>query len=1061
MVADGQQTGGGAASVERMDPDDFPTGYRPCRELGHGSMGTVWLAWHAQTEGHCAVKVLSLRNDRRGSAERSFNREVRAMARLHHPNIIEVHDYGRTPKGSPFVAMEYAPGASLHSYVRGAWTWPQLWTLLDGLVAGLGHAHARDLVHRDLKPGNVMVAPDKVGPGAIKLADFGIALAVTEASRASRRIEGTPAYIAPEAASGDVASTGPWTDLYSLGVMLFEVLTGDLPYHGRHLLAHHQRSPLPPIIVRDDVDVPRGLVDITRKLMAKSPVERFRSVAGLRDALAALGPLPTPVPLGPAPGRSRLDDDPPTGAEPIRPMRGPAGPALFHLRQPALVGREGAKQVLKVAAEAVLTGQGPRVVLIEGDAGLGKSRLAGWLREEMEEAGLMRTMTVRSEPQTRTGGGLRQAVLRYIGAPTLAKHAAPEVFAQAFPDETLRRQALETLWAQPQGEGPGFGELLVKRAGDMLAALIGPRPFLFMSDDAQWSPEGRVLRLVHRLGRDPTLSRLLMVVTLRPSDRTTVQAARRALLKLPGAQLIQLAHLTPRDLAPALEGLAPLPAGIAEAACISAAGNPLLALEAVRAHLEDEGLGSAPADPNAVLAQRIERASQGPGGGELRSALARATLLGRSFTVKPLAQLCAVPGDPDAPALPTEADAVEALLERAGAAGLAIEQGPGRWRFSHDLVRAQFREVCRLLANWPALNLAAAELKKKRAAVDPTGIELEVVARHHWEGGERALGMRQGVESVQRLHAAGLMGHATSFTRRLLEWDDRTQLLSAEDRCELRLLGSDAAEHAGQPFEAERHALAAVELARRNYLPALGARAASRVGVLKIQADDVTTAERWLWDALRFARQSGDAKARSNAHLSLGQLYNYTEKKSLALTAFEASLEGARQAGLDAEALAARAAIARIDRLEGRTERAERTFEQVARAAQEAGLEVMALDARLQLGLCAWVRDDPDDAKVAFDEVRRGARGNLFVLEFQACLGEAWAHAAGGAWTDCEMALMQAEDLRYDVRMHDPEVERLRQDLRALAQDAHRVDVVERADRLDLRTTRTHSTHAE
>ncbi|MCB9536014.1 MAG: protein kinase [Myxococcales bacterium] len=109
MVADGQQTGGAAASVERMDPDDFPTGYRPCRELGHGSMGTVWLAWHQQAEGHCAVKVLSLRNDRRGSAERSFNREVRAMARLRHPNIIEVHDYGRTPKGSPFVAMEYAP----------------------------------------------------------------------------------------------------------------------------------------------------------------------------------------------------------------------------------------------------------------------------------------------------------------------------------------------------------------------------------------------------------------------------------------------------------------------------------------------------------------------------------------------------------------------------------------------------------------------------------------------------------------------------------------------------------------------------------------------------------------------------------------------------------------------------------------------------------------------------------------------------------------------------------------------------------------------------------------
>ncbi|MCB9542841.1 MAG: serine/threonine protein kinase, partial [Myxococcales bacterium] len=271
-----------------MQPRDFPDGYIPRRELGEGSMGTVWLAQSERYGGHCAIKVLNLRNDRRGSAERSFNREVRAMARLDHPSIVAVHDYGRTPEGSPFMAMEFVDGHPLTRYVRGPWSWPLLWTLLDELLAALGHAHARELVHRDLKPGNILVRPDRPSPGAIKVVDFGIALAVTDAVRASRRIEGTPAYIAPEAASGNVAAVGPWTDIYSLGIILFEIITGDLPYHGRHLLAHHQRSPLPPITVREDVEVPAGIEAIITRMLHKSPTERFRSIAGVRAAFEAL-----------------------------------------------------------------------------------------------------------------------------------------------------------------------------------------------------------------------------------------------------------------------------------------------------------------------------------------------------------------------------------------------------------------------------------------------------------------------------------------------------------------------------------------------------------------------------------------------------------------------------------------------------------------------------------------------------------------------------------------------------------------------------------------------------
>jgi tetratricopeptide (TPR) repeat protein len=1018
-------------------------------------MGSVWLAWSKQAKGHCAIKVLDLRKDRRGSSERSFNREVRAMARLDHPSIAAVYDFGRTEKGSPFLAMEYAEGESLHALMRQPWTWPTLWLLLDALLAALGHAHARGLVHRDLKPGNVLIRSGSTQLDAVKLVDFGIALNVPDAASASRRIEGTPAYIAPEAAAGDVAAVGPWTDLYSLGVMLFELLTGDLPYHGRHLLAHHQRSPVPTIEIRNSVDVPPGIVPVVERLLAKAPYQRFRSVADVRDALIRLGP-PAKVEPFPEPARSvllELDDDRTIA---LKPMDGPAGVGLIHLRNPPVVGRGAAQRQLEEAAEAALAGLGPRVVVIEAEAGYGKSTLAGWLREQVEETGVMRTLLVPSEPQTRAGG-LRDAILRFIGAPTLTREQAPSVFREVFSDRRNQHNALGVLWPEP---GTESGAMRIKRAAWMMRDLAQDRPFMLWADDAHWSPEGRVMKLVHRLARPDGARHMLLVVTMRPTERHSVNAALRSMLVSRRASIIKLGAINPLELGPALNTLAPLPPGIAEAAAMASAGNPFYALQAVRGHLEDEGLGSAPADPADLLAKRIARATKGEHGCALRSTLVRATLLGRSFTLRPLARLCRVPGDPLAPDLVGTAEQTTALLELAVNAGLAIEQSPGRWRFGHDLIRAQLRNMCRTLPNWPDLNLAAAALKGTRAGKDHTGIELEVVARHHWEGGEHGTALALGLDGIRRLHSAGLMGHTTSFVRRLIEWDDQVNQLSAEDRCELRLLGSEAAEHAGQPFLAHRHAEVAVSIARHNLLQGLGARAASRLGMVKLHADDQEGAESCLWDAVRFARNSQDPRARSEANLSLGDFYQHRDQYGLARTAYESALEQARDADICGPALAARSALGRLDRLEGSLDRAFDTFRAVAELAREEGWEVLALEARLQQGFCAWAAEDAEEAADAFEDVMDGARGNLFVHEFQAALGAAWAHAAQRHWTDCELCLMQAEDLRFDVRLSDPETELLRLQLRRMATESRRPDILIRVDRLDIVATRTQSTHS-
>ncbi len=978
------------------------------------------------------------------------------MARLDHPGIIQVHDFGRTPVGSPFVAMEYVSGSALNPYMRAGWTWPKLWTLLDGLLSALGHAHARDLIHRDLKPGNVIVFPDRVGTGAIKLADFGIALGISDIHRSERRIEGTPAYIAPEAASGNVSAVGPWTDLYSLGVMLFEIVTGDLPYHGRHLLAHHQNTPLPPIAMRADVDLPAELVVIIRRLLEKSPSRRIRTVTALRDEFESLGIPELKAPLGLPPQAITLEDEYPEEALTIQPLSGASGPGLFHLRQPRLVGRDRAKEVLLTAANAVLDGRGPRTVLVEADAGLGKSYLASWLREAVEGPGLMSSMLVRSEPQSQSGGGLRQALLRFIGAPQADREQAEKALDEAFSNPELTERFMQLLWSDASLVDAS-NEKYIREAADLVRDIAGDAPVLLWSDDAQWSPEGRVLQLINRLGRPDGLANFLLVVTMRPSQRSTVRAGRRDLLRLPGTELVELAPVSPLELAPALESLAPLPPGLAEAASMIAAGNPLIALEAVRSFLNEEGLGSAPSDPSAVLKQRIERATDGPDGGALRSMLARATLLGRSFSMRPLSALCAVQGDPDISRPMDTPDYLEGLVEEAVNHGLIVEQGERRWRFGHDLMRTELRKICRSLPNWDKLNLAAAKLRGNRAQSDPTGIELEVVARHLWEGGEKGEALQLGIVGLNRLHSAGLMGHATNFARRLLRWNDECLMLEAVDAGELRLLASVAAEHAGQPLEAEQYAQEAAESAREAHLDALGARAAGRVGVLKLQQDEPEAAEQWLWDALRFARSSGNPRPLSDVNLSLGYFYQRRGKLDLAATAYQVSFEISTENNLIEAELAARSALAGLDRLQGHLDRATDAFEVVADKAQSAGLEVAALNARLQLGLCAWSRSDALAALDAFEEVRRGARGNLFTLEFYASIGAAWAYAADDRWDDAEMCIMYAEDLRYDVRLRDPEAETLRVTLLDLARENRRPDLVARVEKLDILRTRTNT----
>lgn len=1049
-----------------MQPKDFPEEYEPIRWLGEGSVGDVWLAQHREGGGHCAIKILHSEGDTRGSAERSFNREVRAMAKLSHPSVIEVYDYGRTRGGSPFVAIENVPGHSLAKYVKGSWTWGQLWGVIDSLLAGLNHAHSRELIHRDLKPNNVLVIPMVSGGGAVKIVDFGIALTTPDANRVSRRIEGTPAYIAPEAAQGEISAIGPWTDLYSFGVILYEILTGRLPFYGRNLLSHHQHTPPPELRIRSHVEAPPELLPIVSRLLNKLPAARYRSVAALRRDLAL---LQLPQEIEPLPELMDDEDayidfsldasidfslDEPIPAsyeqEILTPMTSMVGVGLFHLRPPPLVGRKSSQEELETAAQAVLDGSGPKVVLIEGEAGLGKSRLVDWLRSRVEEWGLMQVCTVRSEPQ-RSGGGLRQAVLRMLGAPQATPTQAEKVLEVCFQDAEARANARAALWPESvrtisANEASLDLEQRPRIAAQLLVDLAREHPLMFWADDAHWSPEGRILRLMSVLA-DRQGVPLLLVATLRPTQRRTVRSMRRALIAQ-GAHHIALTPVPIQTLTTSLSALVKLPEGLVELACSHSNGNPLIAVEAVRGYLRDQGIAQEPRDPSEVLRQKIDQASDGDLGPELRSMLVRSTLLGRSFTLPTLAALCEVKGDESAPRLNGDLELLQHLIDRALQAGLLKEQRQ-RFTYAHDLIRTELKNLAPLLSNWPALNLKTASLRLKRAEGDLTGVELEMVARNYWAGDLKQIALETGLESVKRLVQSGLMGHATSVTRRLLSWDDELSALSPEERGQLGLLGGEAATHAGHHSEAEGFIEGALIVAKASQLYDLGARGMTQMGLSGLQSDQLERASHYFEEARQFLSSCKDTETIAVVYFGLGQWALAKEEIQEAIEYFEESLHHASQdEDYLTHQLAARLALAKITRSQGQIDLAERSFSRIYQNAVDAQLEVYSMEARLGLGLCAWRRGDPLTALPYFSEVRKMARGNLFYIEFYAAIGEAWAYALQQDWDKAQMALIQAEALRLDIPQRESELDELRQAMRDYAMHCNRLDLISQIDRL-------------
>jgi serine/threonine-protein kinase len=265
--------------------------YRLGRRLGGGGMGEVFLAEHRFLKRECAIKLIHPAKAASELFIRRFEREVLAVTRLTHPSAVQVYDYGRADDGALFFVMEYLPGLTLDQLVKEAGPLHpgRVISILRQVCGALSEAHALGLIHRDVKPSNIIVCRLGGRADVAKLLDFG--LVFEPASRETRLTEiggilGTPAYMCPEQARGE--ECGPKSDLYSLGAVGNFILTGRPPFRGENPLeilhAHQTQAVDPPSTLVSSV--PSDLEQVILRLLAKSPADRFGSAAQVDGALA-------------------------------------------------------------------------------------------------------------------------------------------------------------------------------------------------------------------------------------------------------------------------------------------------------------------------------------------------------------------------------------------------------------------------------------------------------------------------------------------------------------------------------------------------------------------------------------------------------------------------------------------------------------------------------------------------------------------------------------------------------------------------------------------------------
>ncbi len=654
--------------------------------IGLGGMGQVWAARHRASGVPVAVKVVQPHLAQSHRAQEAFRAEVRAMARLDHPGIAWVFDLGTVDEaastasdgtlvvGSPWVAMEYAERGTLLE--SDSEDWDSVRKVIEVLLDALAHAHARGLVHRDLKPSNVLLCGhEDVRPGP-KLADFGLAQTLDDDTAERPSSGGTVPYMSPEQLVRADHQLGPWTDLYGLGCVVWELLTGAPPFgwDSWSVARAHLADPLPALRAR--FEIPDELEGWLRWLLRKDPLARPRTAA------LAASTLPY--------ARTRCSGWRPAVRSGKRSLLQGAGLEMVGLREAPFAGRISERDQLWTSLERVRATGSAHCAVIRGPAGSGKTRLARWLGRRAEELGhAVTALEARHGPDGSGGlaGGLRRALrLRSLPTAELRQWVESRLGLQSRTDEIVAALTSDRLPVDQRR--PHLIEAL-RRLG---------MPAVLILDDVQWSSDSIATALNVLDTRQALPAPLLILLTAQ--DEALAEHPNNAklleeLCHRPGAAEVRLPPLDRAAVLALIEGVLPLEPATAATVADRAAGSPLFAHQllthfAQQGALVDSPRGyvvDAPDRPmqlDVIWSARVERVLRGLpiGAGPW---LERAAVCGPTVDLEEWLTWANELGGMG----PEQCSTL--LIERLVHAGLAriVAQG---WEFSHGLVATTLLE---------------------------------------------------------------------------------------------------------------------------------------------------------------------------------------------------------------------------------------------------------------------------------------------------------------------------------------------------------------------------------
>ncbi len=600
------------------------------RAIAEGGMGVVWKARHISTGEPVAVKILKGASAQDEEFQALLRAEVQSTARLDHPHIVSIYDQGvvgdvgegtTVSPGDPYYAMEYVQGP----HIRAAATdWEKLRKALLELLAGLAHAHARDVIHRDIKPDNVLCRALPAGGVRVVVTDFGIAHAM-EVSKPTwddslvdtvhEDTAGTPAYMAPEQAMGLFRDYGPWTDLYAVGIMTYELVCGVKPFRGAamQMVTSHVYDPMPALAPK--MDVPAGLDAWVLKMCAKDVRDRFRSAAHAARALIELGnSLSLDEDTWVDESQSSYSflgfesdgEDDELGRVPLQWNASrphdlqsawvPSGTGLLGLKTLPLVGRGAEQRQLWDAFRQVVETGSPRAVVLSGPAGAGKSRLGAWLQESVRELGVADTMRATHQPKKGELDGVSGMLALYHRSAGLSAEGIERRMVEIVGRRGGSELEAMAIAALIRGAGrsdsirPSDMHLTPVQATRLLlqeVLWVADRgPLVVLLDDLQWGP--RALNLMFEAVH--LAAPVLFIATVQDESRNDggLGASIDTLASLDGVQEIPVGFLSIDDsLKLVREGLG-LDGSLARQVAERSGGSPLVAIQTV-CHWLDTG----------------------------------------------------------------------------------------------------------------------------------------------------------------------------------------------------------------------------------------------------------------------------------------------------------------------------------------------------------------------------------------------------------------------------------------------------------------------------------------